>query len=68
MHNPIHITRIFRADRMRRERAMRRVVVQPKDFDEHRKACRALDVDFAVFLLIGLVAYVAFWLEIFGFL
>lgn len=39
-----------------------------EQFEEMRELFRSADIDFAVFMLIGLIAYVAFWLEVLGFL
>lgn len=67
MNNPLHITRLFRADRLRREyREPRRVVVRPSDYGRAANDSRRLDRDTAVFVVCAVLAVLVFWLSVLG--
>jgi hypothetical protein len=69
MNNPIHVARLFRADRLRRE-AVRQVVVKPavqRDASNDAPDDEPeFDRDAVVFLVCAVLGYVAFVLALLG--
>jgi len=68
MTNPIHITRLFRADRLRRESRLRSVIVKPTQTDQSANDARCFYRDCVVFIICAALAVSAFWLAILGIL
>ena len=64
MNNPIHITRFFRADRLRKQqRGLLEIRVKPSTKALNDKQ---FDRDDAVFWTLAVLAVVTFWLSVLG--
>ena len=64
--NPLHIVRLFRADRLRKQqREMRSVGVQPADYDQAANDWRFTKEE-AMFWSCAGLAVVTFWLSVLG--